>query len=256
MSEAKKLAGKTALVTGASRGIGRATAERLARDGALVAVHFGRNDAAAKEVVAAIEAAGGHAFAVGGDLGATDFAGLLDEVDAGFAGLGVPTGLDILVNNAGISVVKGVDTMTPEEFDLLFAINVRGPFFLVQAALDRLREGGRVINVSSVLTRVAIPDALAYTMTKGATESFTRVLAHQLGPRGITVNAVSPGFTLTDMNAALIDNPDGQAEASANVALGRLGRPADVADVVAFLVSDDARWVTGQTIDASGGTAL
>ncbi|WP_458685870.1 SDR family NAD(P)-dependent oxidoreductase [Nocardia tengchongensis] len=146
--------------------------------------------------------------------------------------------------------------MTPREFDGLFATNVRGPFFLVQAVLDRLRDGGRIINVSSVLTRVAIPDALAYTMTKAATDSFTRVLAHQLGPRGITVNAVSPGFTLTDMNAALIDNPDGQREASANVALGRLGRPTDVADVVAFLAGDDARWFTGQTIDASGGTAL
>ncbi|WP_330181644.1 SDR family oxidoreductase [Nocardia sp. NBC_01503] len=256
MSEAKKLTGKTALVTGASRGIGRATAERLARDGATVAVHFGRNDTAAKEVVAGIHAAGGQAFAVGGDLSSTDYTALLNEIDAGFANLGVPGGLDILVNNAGISSVTGVDAMTPEEFDLLFATNVRAPFFLVQGLLDRLREGGRVVNVSSVLTRVAIPDALAYTMTKGAIDSFTRVLAHQLGPRGITVNAVSPGFTLTDMNAALIDNPDGQREASANVALGRLGRPADVADVVAFLAGDDARWVTGQTIDASGGTAL
>ncbi|WP_107655816.1 SDR family oxidoreductase [Nocardia suismassiliense] len=247
---------KTALVTGASRGIGRAIAERLARDGAVVAVHFGQNDAAAKDVVAGIEADGGRAFAVRGDLGTTDFATLLDDVDAGFAGLGDPTGLDILVNNAGMTVMKGVDTMTPAEYDILFATNVRAPFFLMQGALDRLRDGGRVVNLSSAVTRMAVPDILAYTMTKGAIDSFTRVLAQTLGPRGITVNAVAPGYVLTDMNAWLIDNPDGQREASSNVALGRVGRPADVADIVSYLVSDDARWITGQTLDASGGTAL
>lgn len=247
---------KTALVTGASRGIGRAIAERLARDGALVAVHFGQNDAAAKDVVAGIEADGGRAFAVRGDLGSTDFATLLDDVDAGFVGLGAHAGLDILVNNAGMTIMKGVDTMTPAEFDTIFATNVRAPFFLVQGGLDRLRDGGRVVNLSSAVTRLAIPDILAYTMTKGAIDSFTRVLAQALGRRGITVNAVAPGYVLTDMNAWLIDNPDGQREASSNVALGRVGRPADIADIVSYLVSDDARWITGQTLDASGGTAL
>ncbi|MFC6010804.1 SDR family oxidoreductase [Nocardia lasii] len=256
MSETTTPATKTALVTGASRGIGRAIAERLARDGVLVAVHFGQNDAAAKEVVAGIEADGGRAFAVRGDLGATDFATLLADVDAGFADLGAPAGLDILVNNAGMTVMNGVDTMTPAEFDVLFATNVRAPFFLVQGVLDRLRDGGRVVNMSSAVTRIAIPDIAAYTMTKGAIDSFTRVLAQALGPRGITVNAVAPGYVLTDMNAWLIDNPDGQREASSNVALGRVGRPADIADIVAYLVSDDARWITGQTLDASGGSAL
>jgi len=256
MSEAKTLTTKTALVTGASRGIGRATAERLAREGALVAVHFGSNDAAAKQVVAGIEAAGGQAFAVRGDLGSADFAALLDDVDAGFAALGAPTGLDILVNNAGMTIMKGVDTMTPTEFDTLFATNVRAPFFLVQGVLDRLRDGGRIVNLSSAVTRIAIPDILAYAMTKGTIDTFTRVLAQALGPRGITVNAVAPGYVLTDMNAWLIDNPDGQREASSNVALGRIGRPDDIADIVAYLASDDARWITGQTLDASGGTAL
>ncbi|MFD8098888.1 SDR family oxidoreductase [Nocardia fluminea] len=256
MSETTTPAIKTALVTGASRGIGRAIAERLARDGVLVAVHFGHNDAAAKEVVAGIEADGGRAFTVRGDLGSTDFATLLDDVDAGFADLGAPTGLDILVNNAGMTVMKGVDTMSPAEFDTLFATNVRAPFFLVQGILDRLRDGGRVVNLSSAVTRMAIPDILAYTMTKGAIDSFTRVLAQALGSRGITVNAVAPGYVLTDMNAWLIDNPDGQREASSNVALGRVGHPADIADIVSYLVSDDARWITGQTLDASGGTAL
>ncbi|GAB2651635.1 SDR family oxidoreductase [Nocardia goodfellowii] len=256
MSETETRTTRTALVTGASRGIGRAIAERLARDGVLVAVHFGRNDAAAKEVVAGIEAEGGRAFAVGGDLGGTDFAALLADMDAGFAGFGAPTGLDILVNNAGMTVMKGVDTMTPTEFDTLFATNVRAPFFLVQGLLDRLRAGGRVVNLSSAVTRLAVPDILAYTMTKGAIDSFTRVLAQALGPRGITVNAVAPGYVLTDMNAWLIDNPDGQREASSNVALGRVGRPGDIADIVAYLVGDDARWITGQTLDASGGTAL
>ncbi|MFE7720693.1 SDR family oxidoreductase [Nocardia rhizosphaerihabitans] len=256
MSETTTPTTKTALVTGASRGIGRAIAERLARDGALVAVHFGQNDAAAKDVVAGIEADGGRAFAVRGDLGSTDFATLLADVDAGFVGLGAPAGLDILVNNAGMTIMKGVDTMTPAEFDTVFATNVRAPFFLVQGVLDRLRDGGRVVNLSSAVTRLAIPDILAYTMTKGAIDSFTRVLAQALGPRGITVNAVAPGYVLTDMNAWLIDNPDGQREASSNVALGRVGRPADIADIVSYLVSDDARWITGQTLDASGGTAL
>ncbi|MFF3227017.1 SDR family oxidoreductase [Nocardia suismassiliense] len=256
MSEPEIPTTKTALVTGASRGIGRAIAERLARDGAVVAVHFGQNDTAAKDVVAGIEADGGRAFAVRGDLGSTDFATLLDDVDAGFAGLGAPAGLDILVNNAGMTIMKGVDTMTPAEFDTLFATNVRAPFFLMQGVLGRLRDGGRVVNLSSAVTRMAVPDILAYTMTKGAIDSFTRVLAQTLGPRGITVNAVAPGYVLTDMNAWLIDNPDGQREASSNVALGRVGRPADVADIVAYLVGDDARWITGQTLDASGGTAL
>ncbi|WP_194813651.1 SDR family oxidoreductase [Nocardia sp. XZ_19_385] len=256
MSETQTPATKTALVTGASRGIGRAIAERLARDGALVAVHFGQNDAAAKDVVAGIEADGGRAFAVRGDLGSTDFATLLDDVDAGFAALGAPAGLDILVNNAGMTIMKGVDTMTPAEFDTLFATNVRAPFFLMQGVLDRLDDGGRVVNLSSAVTRFAIPDILAYTMTKGAIDCFTRGLAQALGPRGITVNAVAPGYVLTDMNAGLIDNPDGQREASSNVALGRVGRPADIADIVSYLVSDDARWITGQTLDASGGTAL
>lgn len=256
MSETGTQRRKTALVTGASKGIGRAVAERLAREGVLVAVHFGRDEAAAKEVVAGIESEGGRAFAVGGDLGSADFAALLNEVDEGFLGLGAPAGLDILINNAGITVMKGVDAMTPAEFDTLFATNVRAPFFLVQGILDRLREGGRVVNLSSAVTRIAIPDILAYTMTKGAIDSFTRVLAQALGSRGITVNAVAPGYVLTDMNAWLIDNPDGQREAAANVALGRIGRPADIADIVAFLVGDDARWITGQTLDASGGTAL
>ena len=256
MSETTAPATTTALVTGASRGIGRAIAERLARDGALVAVHFGHNEAAAKEVVAGIESGGGRAFAVRGDLGSTDFATLLDDVDAGFADLGASAGLDILVNNAGMTVMKGVDTMTPAEFDTLFATNVRAPFFLVQGVLARLRDGGRVVNLSSAVTRMAIPDILAYTMTKGAIDSFTRVLAQALGPRGITVNAVAPGYVVTDMNAWLIDNPDSQREASSNVALGRVGHPADIADIVSYLVSDDARWITGQTLDASGGTAL
>ncbi|WKG13073.1 SDR family oxidoreductase [Nocardia sp. PE-7] len=256
MSETETPTTKTALVTGASRGIGRAIAERLARDGVLVAVHFGQNEAAAKDVVAGIEAVGGRAFAVRGDLGSTDFDTLLEDVDAGFADHDAPVGLDILVNNAGMTVMKGVDTMTAAEFDTLFATNVRAPFFLVQGALDRLRDGGRVVNLSSAVTRMAFPDILAYTMTKGAIDSFTRVLAQTLGPRGITVNAVAPGYVVTDMNAWLIDNPEGQREASSNVALGRVGHPADIADIVSYLVSDDARWITGQTLDASGGTAL
>ncbi|RMI29626.1 SDR family oxidoreductase [Nocardia stercoris] len=248
---------KTALVTGAGRGIGRAVAQRLAQDEVVVAVHYGHDDAAAKETVASIERGGGSAFAVRFDLAGTDSVEpLLDAVDDGFRSLGLPTGLDILVNNAGIALPGGVDTMTGADFDRLFAVNVRAPFFVTQGALARIRDGGRVINLSSAVTRIAIPDIAAYSMTKGAIDVFTRVLAQSVGARGITVNAVAPGYVLTDMNAWLVGNPAGQAEAAANVALGRIGEPGDIADIVAYLASDDARWITGQILDASGGTAL
>jgi 3-oxoacyl-[acyl-carrier protein] reductase len=250
------LTGKVALVTGASRGIGRAIAERLARDGALVAVHYGSNASGARETVRTITDAGGRAFSVEARLDSS-----MDELDRLFAVLDKllieQTGearFDILVNNAGVDRTGHIEEMTPEVFEEVFHTNVRGPFFLTQRALTRIRDKGRIINLSSGLVRAARPIKIVYTMTKGAIEKFTMVLAQQLGPRGITVNSVAPGAVATDMIAQLLQsNPHAIAEIAGNTALGRIGETRDIADVVAWLASDDARWITGNHIDASGG---
>ncbi|HEY9374744.1 SDR family oxidoreductase [Streptomyces sp.] len=245
------LAGKTALVTGGSRGIGRGIAERLGRDGARVAVHYGGNEVAAKETVAAIEAAGGEAFAIGQELGTPgDAAALWAAFDAR------ADGLDILVNNAGIGASRPFATIEEEEYDRIFAVNTKAPFFLAQLGAERLRDGGRIVNVSTGLSKAAMmPDTIAYAMSKGALDVFTRYLSKVLGARGITVNAVAPGIVDTDINAAwLRGNAEAWAGAEALSTLGRVGEPADIADVVAFLASPDARWVTGHWIDATGGS--
>jgi 3-oxoacyl-[acyl-carrier protein] reductase len=251
------LKGKTALVTGSSRGIGRATAERLARDGALVGVHYAGNAEAAAEVVSTILDSGGRAFAVRSELGEPDGVDTLwSEFDQACRQHG-DDGLDILVNNAGVAIPGGFDAATPADLDRMFAVNARAPFFLTQQGLHRLRDGGRVINISSAITRLALPDAIGYGLTKGALDVFSLILAKELGPRGITVNAVAPGFVDTDANADwLRDNAEAQASTAAMSALGRVGRPEDIADVVAFLASDSGRWITGQVIDVSGGTRL
>ena len=246
-------AGRTALVTGASRGIGRAIARRLAADGAEVAVHYGGNRTAADETVAAIEAAGGRAFAVRAELGVDgDVDTLMAGLERGLAG----RGLDVLVNNAAAPPAGPIGTDTPERFDHLFAVNVKAPYFLVQRALPLLRDGGRIITLTSVATRVANPGQTSFAMGKGALETMTLTLAAALGTRGITVNAVAPGATRTDVNAAVFEAPGLAEFITGQTALDRLGRADDVADVVAFLASDDARWITGQVLDASGGIHL
>lgn len=243
------LSGKKALVTGASRGIGRAIAERLAADGAEVVVHYGRDFTAAKETVTAIEREGGGARAVQADLSVED---AVDTLFAGFDGE-----FDILVNNAGVGASWPIEATTPERFDEVFSVNTRALFFLTQRALTRLRDGGRIINITSGVTRIAFPEGIAYAMTKGAVETFTKALAKQLGERRITVNNVAPGIVDTDINAAwLRGNPDAQAYAASRAALGRVADPADIADTVAFLASPDGRWVTGTTLDATGGSHL
>ncbi|MFF8277648.1 SDR family oxidoreductase [Streptomyces lateritius] len=246
-----KLKGKTALVTGGSRGIGRGIAERLGRDGARVAVHYGSNEAAAKETVTAIEAAGGEAFAIGQELGVPGDAAALWEAFDGRA-----DGLDILVNNAGIGASRPFATIGEAEYDRLFAVNTKAPFFLARLGAERLRDGGRIVNVSTGLSRAAMmPDTIAYAMSKGALDVFTRYLSKVLGERGITVNAVAPGIVDTDINASwLRGNEEAWAGAAAMSALGKVGTPAEIADVVAFLASHDGRWVTGQWIDATGGS--
>ncbi|QKG20041.1 SDR family oxidoreductase [Actinomadura verrucosospora] len=250
------LTGKAALVTGASRGIGRAIARRLAAGGALVAVHYGSNDNAAAETVQLIEKDGGQAFPVRAELGVPG------DVDALFAGLeqglAARTGrarLDILVNNAAINTGGTVQDITPEAFDRLVAINTKAPLFITQRALPLLNDNGRIINVTTAATRIAMPEA-PYAMTKAPMEILSRSLAHVSGARGITVNAVAPGPTVTDMNPWMLDNPEVQQMVGTGNAIPRVGRPDDIADVVAFLSSEAGRWVTGQVIDASGGCFL
>lgn len=244
------LTGKTALVTGASRGLGRAIAERLAADGALVAVHYATNKAAALATVAAIEDAGGSAFPVEADLDRDNGVDLLFE---GLAeGLGTRS-LDILVNNAAV-FGPGLDA-SPDDFDRVFRVNVRAPFFTIQRALDLMGDGGRIVNISSGVTWFAVPE-VTYAMTKGALNVMGRTLANTLGERGITVNTISPGITRTDMNAWLDEVPGAAAGVESIVALGRVGEPADIADAVAFFASPDGRWVTGQVLEVNGGLYL
>ncbi|MFI6925489.1 SDR family NAD(P)-dependent oxidoreductase [Nonomuraea spiralis] len=247
------LNGRTALVTGGSRGIGRAVALRLAAEGALVAVHYGGDDEAAKQTVALIEDGGGQAFAVRARFG-TDGAvdRLFEGLTTGLAG----RGLDILVNNAGIASTSPVAHLTQEEFERVMSINVTTPFFVIQRALPLLNDGGRIINMGSTASRFAVTTQIGYTISKAALESMAPTLANELGRRGITVNTVAPGAVRTDMTAGYTSIPEVVAGLESMTALGRLGEPEDVADVVGFLAGPRARWVTGQTIDVSGGTYL
>ncbi|KOX30819.1 MULTISPECIES: SDR family oxidoreductase [unclassified Streptomyces] len=244
------LTGRTALVTGASRGIGRAIALRLAADGARVAVHYASNEAAAKETVDTIEAAGGSAFAIRTELGVPGDAEALWEAFDAHA-----DGVDILVNNAGIAGPGTIHEVEEADYDRVFAVNAKAPFFIVKHGLERLRDGGRIVNVSSGVTKVAFPGMTSYAASKGAVEVLTLTLAETLGSRGITVNAVSPGTIETDIHPWMAD-PAAKAHAAGFSVFNRVGQPADVADVVGFLASSDGRWVTGQNIDVSGGSGL
>jgi 3-oxoacyl-[acyl-carrier protein] reductase len=242
------LQGKVAIVTGASRGIGRAIALRLAKDGAAVVVNYAGSEPQAREVVAAIEKAGGQALAVRADV--SKVAQVVRLFDATFERFGR---LDILVNNAGVILYKPVSDVTEEEFDRLMGINVKGTFFACQQAARRMADGGRIINLSSSTTALMMPKYGAYVASKGAVEQLTHILAKELGPRQITVNAVSPGPTDTELFSQ--DKTEEEKQRIAQMAaLGRLGQPQDIADVVAMLCTEDARWITGQNVRANGGT--
>ena len=252
----KSLNGKIALVTGGSRGMGRAIAIALGKEGATVAVHYGRSRTAAEETVAAVKAAGGDAFSLEADLAQKGAAKLLfGRLDAELEKRTGSNKLDILVNNAGIAPLVGFADSTEEIVDEIYAVNVRAVYFVTQEASKRLNDGGRIVSTSSVVARLPFVGFEAYSMLKAPIDNLTKALAAGLGPRGITVNAVAPGVIATDMTEFL-NSPDGKAMTLSKQALKRIGLPEDVADVVMFLVSPAGRWVTGETIEVGGGSAL
>lgn len=244
----KKLDGKTALVTGGSRGIGAAIAERLAADGAHVAITYSASPDKANEVVAKIKAAGGKAVAFKAD------SGNVDQVKSVVAEAAKALGsIDILVNNAGIGTMGTIDTFSLDDFDRIVNVNVKGLFVATQEALKHMGKGGRVINIGSVMSDFSIfPGASVYTMTKSAVSGLTRGLARELGARGITINNVQPGPIDTDMNPA---DSEMAAVLAAGTALGHYGKAADIGSLVSYLASPEASFITGAGLLADGGVA-
>jgi 3-oxoacyl-[acyl-carrier protein] reductase len=244
-----KLNEKVAIVTGASKGIGAAIAKALAQQGAAVVVNFASSKADAAAVVQEITAAGGRAVAAQGDVSkAAEAQALVDTAIREFGRL------DVLVNNSGIYEFASIEALTEEHYRRQFDVNVLGVLLASQAASPHLGEGASIINISSAITHVNTPGAAAYAGTKGAVNAITGVLANELAPRKIRVNAVSPGYVVTEgTHTAGIVGSDMETGMIAQTPLGRAGTPGDIADVVAFLASDDARWLTGEVITASGG---
>ncbi len=245
------LSGKTAIVTGASRGIGRASALALAKAGALVLVHYSRGAKEAEAVVAEIRRAGGRADAVAADLAAADGAHKLAKQVRSIVG----DRLDVLVANAGVSRAATIEDTTVEDFDNLFAVNVRAPYFLVQQLLPIMCSGSSIVLVSSLAAHATVGTLSAYAATKGAVDTLVKHFASALGPRGVRVNAVAPGVVETDMSN-FTKTDAGRDYTLGMQALKRLAQPDDIGGVVAFLASDDARWITGDTVRVDGGSKL
>lgn len=243
------LIGQTAVVTGGSRGIGRAIVTRLAGDGAAVAFSYRNSREQAEQLVKELAASGATAHAIRADL--ADLADVRRFFATAADRLG---GVDVLVNNAGEPLVGAIADITEEDFDRIIAVNAKAAFFLIQEAARRMRRGGRIVNISSTNTVLHAPGIAVYAASKAALEQFTLVAARELSLRKITVNTVSPGPVDTDMLRAS-QPPEALDMAAAMTPLRRLGLPTDVADVVAFLVGPDARWLTGQNLRAAGGLA-
>jgi len=242
----KSLSGKVAIVTGASNGIGRAIAERIAEEGAIVVVNYSKSSDKAQQVVVGIQAKGGKALAVQADMSQVGDARRL-VIDT----LKQFNRLDILINNAGKFMPKSLDETTEEDFDGVIALNAKGPYFAMQEAAKALKDGGRIVNISTGGTQLNFPGATAYLGSKAALEQYTKGLAQELAPKGVTVNCVSPGFTETGMMTEEYRQIGIQLSP-----MKRLGVPKDIADVVAFIVSEEARWLTGQTIQVGGGIVM
>jgi 3-oxoacyl-[acyl-carrier protein] reductase len=251
------LSGKTALVTGSSRGIGRAIAMQLAAEGAITAIHYVRNDAAAEQTLRTIEDQGGTAFMLRADLHFLDqIERLYTDLDRELEARTGSAGLDILVSNAGDDSETEFEDTTEELFDHLMTLNVKAPFFLFQHAMKRLRDNGRVVNISSVAARGAQSGRPVYAASKYAANSLVVSLAEKLGPRGISVNTISPGATYTDLSAHILDDAAKGPALKSVTAMRRFAQPDDVADAVSQLVAPKGGWITGQIIEATGGLWL
>lgn len=245
-----KLTGKVAVVTGASKGIGAGIAKALGAQGASVVVNYASDKAGADKVVSEITATGGKAFAVGASVAKAS------EIDKLFAETKKQYGkVDVLVNNAGVYAFAPIDVITEEEIDRIFGTNVKGLLLTTKAAVAHFpAEGGSIINIGSVVSELTPAASSIYTGTKGAVDAITRVLAKELGPKNIRVNAVNPGLTITEgTKSGGIADSEFETNAVKDTPLGRTGKPEDIADVVAFVASDDARWVTGALLQAGGG---
>jgi len=244
-----KLTGKVAVVTGASKGIGAAIAKSLAAEGASVVVNYASSKVGADAVVGAIAAAGGKAVAVGGDVSkAAEAQGLIDAAIKNFGRL------DILVNNSGVYEFSPIEAVTEEQFHKIFNINVLGVLLTTQAATKHLGEGSSIINIGSGVSRITPPNSAVYTATKGALDAITGVLARELGAKKIRVNSVNPGVVETEgTHSAGVIGSDFEKALVQQTPLGRAGQPDDIASVVTFLASEDAKWLTGELIIASGG---
>jgi len=246
---ARKLEGKVAVVTGASKGIGAGIAKALAAEGASVVVNYASSKAGAEKVVAAITAAGGKAVAVGGDVSKKIEAQAI--IEAAIKSYGR---LDILVNNSGVYEFAPIEAVTEENFHKTFNINVLGTILTTQAAVKYFHEGASVINIGSVVSRITPPNSAVYTATKGAIDALTGVLARELGSRKIRVNTINPGMIETEgTQAGGIIGSDFEKATIAQTPLGRIGRVTDIAPIAVFLASDDSAWLTGEQFIASGG---